>query len=94
MNVTVTDPTWDGYVTVYPGDVADRPTASNLNFVAGQTVPNLVTVKVPASGVDQVLQPPGLDAGRRRCRRVLRRRSQHRGGPVPADRSDAPLRLA
>ena len=51
MNVTVTEPTWDGYLTVYPGDVADRPTASNLNFVAGQTVPNLVTVKVPASGV-------------------------------------------
>ncbi len=50
MNVTVTDPTDASYVTVYPDDVA-RPIASNLNFVAGQTVPNLVTVRVAASGV-------------------------------------------
>ena len=94
MNVTVTDPTWDGYITVYPGDVADRPTASNLNFVAGQTVPNLVTVKVPASGVINFYNHQGSSAGRRRCRWVLRRQSQYRGGPVPANRSDAPLRLA
>ena len=49
MNVTVTEPTFDSFVTVYPDDVG-RPNASNLNFVAGQTVPNLVTVRVPASG--------------------------------------------
>jgi hypothetical protein len=49
MNVTVTEPEQDGFVTVYPcGSV--RPTASNLNFVAGQTVPNLVTVRVSAAG--------------------------------------------
>ena len=41
FNVTATEPTEAGYVTVYPypGSV---PLASNLNFVAGQTVPNLV----------------------------------------------------
>ena len=50
MNVTVTEPTSSGYVTVYPSDVG-RPNASNLNFVAGLTVPNLVTVRVPANGV-------------------------------------------
>jgi hypothetical protein len=37
-------------VTVFPDDVT-RPNASNLNFSAGQTVPNLVTVRVPASGI-------------------------------------------
>jgi hypothetical protein len=50
MNVTVTAPTGGGYVTVYPADVG-RPDASSLNFMPGQTVPNLVTVRVPASGV-------------------------------------------
>jgi len=50
MNVTVTEPTAAGYLVVYPGDVG-VPTASNLNFVRGQTVPNLVTVRVPSSGV-------------------------------------------
>lgn len=38
-----------GYVTVHPADVS-APIASNLNFVAGQIVPNLVAVKTSASG--------------------------------------------
>ena len=50
MNVTVTDPTAASFVTVYPDDVV-QPVASNLNFVPGQTVPNLVVVRIPASGV-------------------------------------------
>ncbi|MER5635940.1 hypothetical protein ABT095_03160 [Kitasatospora sp. NPDC002227] len=45
LNVTATNPTTGGYVTVYPHG-RPRPTASNLNFTAGQTVPNLVTVPV------------------------------------------------
>ncbi len=49
LNVTVTQPTRAGYITAYPDGVA-RPTASNLNYVAGQTVANLVTVKVGANG--------------------------------------------
>ena len=49
LNVTVTNPTVPGYVTVWPtGD--PKPTASNLNYVVGQTVPNGVLVKV---GTDQ-----------------------------------------
>lgn len=48
LNVTVTNPTSGGYLTVYPGGT--RPTSSNLNFVAGQTVANLVTVQVGPSG--------------------------------------------
>ena len=44
LNVTVTGPTSEGFITVYPcGQV---PTASNLNFIAGQTVPNAVLVPV------------------------------------------------
>jgi hypothetical protein len=49
LNVTATDPTANGYVTVYPAGVM-RPLASNLNFVAGQTVPNAVTVEVGTNG--------------------------------------------
>jgi len=49
LNVTVTAPTSFGYVTVF-GDGTTRPTASNLNFVAGQTVPNLVVAPVGVNG--------------------------------------------
>lgn len=49
LNVTVTDPTASGFVTAFP-DGRPRPTASNLNFVPGQTVPNLVVVPVSADG--------------------------------------------
>lgn len=51
MNVTITEPTHPSYLTVYPGDVSTPPTASNLNFLPRMTVPNLVTVRVPANGV-------------------------------------------
>jgi hypothetical protein len=49
MNVTDTDATASSYVTVYP-DGTSRPTASNLDFTAGRTNPNLVTVRVGADG--------------------------------------------
>jgi sugar lactone lactonase YvrE len=49
LNVTVTDTTAPGYLTVYPTGLA-RPVASNLNFTSGETVPNLVTVALGASG--------------------------------------------
>ena len=49
VNVTVTDPTAVSFLTVYPSG-GSRPLASNLNYVAGQTVPNLVIVKVGADG--------------------------------------------
>ncbi len=49
VNVTVTQPAAGGFVTVFPDGVA-RPTASNLNFVRGETVPNLVVVPVGADG--------------------------------------------
>ncbi len=49
LNVTVTAPTTDGFITVWPAGSA-MPTASNLNFVPGQTVPNLVIAKLGAGG--------------------------------------------
>lgn len=49
MNVTVVAPTEAGYLTVFPSG-SSRPTASNLNFVAGQTVANLVVAKVGGNG--------------------------------------------
>ncbi len=48
-NVTVTAPTASGYLTVFPAGEA-VPATSNVNFVAGLTVPNLVLVKVGANG--------------------------------------------
>ena len=49
LNVTVSEPKAGGFVTVYPSGTS-MPTASNLNFSAGQNIPNLVTVKVGDDG--------------------------------------------
>jgi hypothetical protein len=49
MNVTVTDAQAAGFLTVYPCG-SPRPTASNLNYVAGSTVANAVIVKVGTNG--------------------------------------------
>ena len=49
LNVTVDQPSAVGYLTLYP-DLTTKPFVSNLNFVAGQTVPNLAMVKVGANG--------------------------------------------
>ncbi len=49
MNVTVNEPTVDGYLTLFPTG-SPVPLASNLNFAAGQTVANLVTVPVGSGG--------------------------------------------
>jgi hypothetical protein len=49
LNVTVVDPDAGGYLTAWPTGEA-RPWASNLNFTPGQTVPNLVVVKVGDAG--------------------------------------------
>jgi hypothetical protein len=49
VNVTVANPTAASDLVVWP-DLATKPTASDLNFVAGQTVPNLVVVQLSAAG--------------------------------------------
>ena len=45
LNVTLTAPEAGGYLTVWPTGTA-APLASNLNYVAGETVPNAVIVPV------------------------------------------------
>ena len=58
LNVTVTEPTAGGHLTAWPaGDT--RPLASNLNYGPGQTVPNLVVVKVGAGGVVNLFNSAG-----------------------------------
>jgi hypothetical protein len=57
MNVTVTAPTAAGYLRVTPA--GGTSTTSSLNFVPGQTVPNLVTVPVSPSGVVDFYNPAG-----------------------------------
>lgn len=49
LNVTVTGAQAYGFVTVYPCGTT-RPTASNLNYQAGATIPNLVVTKLGTDG--------------------------------------------
>jgi hypothetical protein len=49
LNVTVDQPEAGGFITLYPCDQA-RPVTSNLNFSSGQTIANLVTAKLSATG--------------------------------------------
>jgi hypothetical protein len=49
LNVTATAPTRSGFVTVFPAGTP-RPNASTLNFTAGETIANMVTVAVAADG--------------------------------------------
>lgn len=49
LNVTVVDPTSANYLKVYPEGSAP-PNAANINFVAGQTIPNMVIAKVGVGG--------------------------------------------
>lgn len=55
LNVTVTEPTASGWLTVYPTGANPRPWVSNLNFVAGQTVPNLAVVALGDGGKVNIL---------------------------------------
>ncbi|MEO6204322.1 MAG: hypothetical protein ABIO67_02910, partial [Mycobacteriales bacterium] len=49
LNVTTVLPTSSGFATVYP-DGSARPVVSNLNFVTGLTIANLVVVPVGPDG--------------------------------------------
>ena len=59
LNVTATEPTAVSFLSVSPGD-SPRPVVSNLNWTAGQTVPNLVVVKVGADGSVHLYNYAGL----------------------------------
>lgn len=49
LNVTATEPNGAGHLTVYPAGTS-RPTASNVNYSAGQTVANAVVSEVSTDG--------------------------------------------
>jgi hypothetical protein len=49
LNVTVTEPDGPGFATVFPCG-GQRPTASNVNYTPGLTIPNLVVAKIGARG--------------------------------------------
>ncbi len=49
LNVTAVTPAAAGYLTVYPCGTT-KPLASNVNYVAGQVVPNAVLVKIGTAG--------------------------------------------
>ena len=58
MNVTVADATNESFLTVFPTGTS-VPNASNLNFGAGQIIPNLVTVKLGTGGKVQFANAVG-----------------------------------
>ncbi len=58
LNITATNPTAGSYLTIYPTGAA-RPTASNLNVTAGQTIPNMVIVPVGAGGQISIYNDAG-----------------------------------
>jgi N-acetylneuraminic acid mutarotase len=58
LNVTVTNPTGTGYLTVWPSGTA-QPNASNLNFIPNQTVANLVIAKIGADGAVALFNSAG-----------------------------------
>ena len=49
VQLTTTNPTTNGYLTAYPTGTA-RPTASNVNWVVGQTTSNRAIVPLDATG--------------------------------------------
>jgi len=49
LNVTITGATLPSLLKVYP-DGSSPPTASTLNFAAGQTIPNLTMMSLPPNG--------------------------------------------
>ena len=58
LNVTAVSPSGGGYITAWPSGT-NRPAASNLNFSAGQNIPNLVIVPVGANGKIQLFNGSG-----------------------------------
>jgi Fibronectin type III domain/NHL repeat len=58
VNVTATNPTAAGYLTLWPDSVT-LPLASDLNFLPGQTVPNLVVLQLGANATFRIYNPAG-----------------------------------
>jgi hypothetical protein len=52
LNVTVAGPTAAGFISIRPADAPGIPTTSSLNFTAGETLANAVSISVPTAGPD------------------------------------------
>ena len=61
LNVTAVDATAPGFMTVWPCGVP-RPLASNVNFAAGQTIPNSVIAKAGKDGKVCLFASQQIDA--------------------------------
>jgi hypothetical protein len=62
LTVTVINPSSPGFLSIRPYDpltFSDPPTISNINYVAGQVIPNSVTITVPAHGLIEVYSSAG-----------------------------------
>ena len=57
-NLTATNTTSWGFLSAWPAGAA-QPNSSNLNFLGGQTVPNLVMLKLGAGGQLSIANGPG-----------------------------------
>lgn len=58
LNVTAVTPTSASHITVWPAG-SSRPNASNLNFAAGRTTPNMVVAKVGTNGAIDIVNAAG-----------------------------------
>ena len=58
VNVAITSPTSDGYLTVFPSD-SPRPLASSINFAPGQTIANMVVAKLSPDGTVSIFNASG-----------------------------------
>jgi hypothetical protein len=58
LNVTVTNTTQASFLSIWPTG-QPQPLVSSLNWAAGQTIPNAVTVKVGTGGNISVFNPSG-----------------------------------
>ena len=58
LNVTAVTPSTGTYVTVFPTGI-ERPTASNLNAVSGQVVPNMVIARLGGDGAAMIYNNSG-----------------------------------
>jgi hypothetical protein len=74
-NVTVTETTADSYLTVWP-DGASQPVASDLNWSANLTIPNLVVVALGNDGAIDIYNAMG-------CTQVIVDVVGYYTGPIP-----------
>ena len=50
LNIAVTNTSSPSFLTAWPNDGSSRPNASDLNWPAGTTIPNLVIATLASSG--------------------------------------------